>query len=99
MFVGHSAAGKTSLKNCFQDRPTFNTFFSQDYFSSPRLSHFSTHGIDFCEIEEFLIWDFAGQKEYHSAHSLFFISSAIYLIVFDAGKENEKIINDFEDWM
>jgi GTPase SAR1 family protein len=106
MFVGHSTAGKTSLKKCFQDRPTLKTYSnlpnlfknpSSSNHNSPRLNHSSTHGIDFCEIEEFIIWDFAGQKEYHSAHSLFFISSAIYLIVFNP--ESKNWTKDIEDWM
>ena len=58
-----------------------------------------THGVDIFSWKDektnilFSIWDFAGHEEYHVAHSFFFSSGSVYLLLFDYSIEINELIS------
>ena len=58
-----------------------------------------THGVDIFSWRDektnilFSVWDFAGHEEYHVAHSFFFSSGSVYLLLFDCSIEINELIS------
>ncbi|GMH93229.1 hypothetical protein TrVE_jg9584 [Triparma verrucosa] len=42
------------------------------------------------ETVDFSVWDFAGQREYHSTHELYFTPGAVFVICYDLGCGTDK---------
>ncbi|TMW59270.1 hypothetical protein Poli38472_004339 [Pythium oligandrum] len=94
--VGSSKAGKTSLVKSItsmaprleeeDDRTIgvdlFRLDFTDDVKSNPTIER-KFHAVTF--------WDFAGQDEYHVAHTLFFSRRTLYLLCVDVGAFDEVV--------
>ena len=58
------------------------------------------HGVDIDRLMNkergilFSIWDFAGHEEYHVAHSFFFASGCVYLLLFDLSKDVHRVVSE-----
>eukprot|EP01091_Cochliopodium_minus_P008760 TRINITY_DN2038_c0_g1_i1.p1 TRINITY_DN2038_c0_g1~~TRINITY_DN2038_c0_g1_i1.p1 ORF type:complete len:1330 (-),score=374.41 TRINITY_DN2038_c0_g1_i1:37-3537(-) len=101
MIVGCENVGKTSFKKRLigSSSEEDNRLAFQSVKTVKREEDM-THGVDITEWfsskhDRLLsIWDFAGHEEYHVAHSFFFSSGCVYLLLFDCSKEIDKIISD-----
>lgn len=100
MIVGNENVGKTSFKirlmGCSNIK---DNQYACNKINFSKKEEDMTHGVDIqCWKDEknqtlFSIWDFAGHEEYHAAHSFFFSSGCVYLILFDISFDPLEIIS------
>ena len=91
--VGEGAVGKTSLMR----RLLFNEFSDNENITQGiEINHWSldTEIADNLRIN---IWDFGGQDIYHATHQFFLTKRSLYILVWEARKDND-IVN-FDYWL
>ena len=107
ILIGNSSAGKTTLAKVISERAS--TYFNLFRFGNILLVETNTAGIiPTCikswEIGKIVLYDLAGQTEYHSSHSALMEIAmqqfpATFIIVVDLNDNNTEIIQKLHYWL
>ncbi|MBQ4801140.1 leucine-rich repeat domain-containing protein [Pseudoalteromonas sp. MMG006] len=93
IFVGNGRVGKTTLAKALKERKPQNSKYREDTTIGISLLDWSPSDVEGNKWE-INIWDFGGQKLYHSTHRLFQSLSGIYCVLWaEQCHEGEKINN------
>ena len=112
-FIGSEGAGKTTLMEALKRGWLEWAFFAnENKADDPQCEEERTIGIDVMTADisgvgRFSLWDYAGQKQFHKTHGLFFSSSNsffILLVSLARGKERrqctvEELLEELQYWL
>lgn len=93
MLVGDGGVGKTSLVKRLLN-PDMDIDVNE---TSTKGIDISTWFVDTAKVDDFKInvWDFGGQEIYHSTHQFFLTKRSLYLLLWEARKENNSLGPDY----
>ena len=100
MFIGNVSTGKTVLKkriigatNKEKNKKAIRTISIKNKIQ-PTKGVVITRWEDTESKSLFSLWDFSGHEEYHVAHSFFFSSGSVYILLFDCSLPLNKLVQD-----
>ena len=106
VIVGNSSAGKTTLAKVITERA--RAYFWSKYGNvgevQPNSAGIVMSQVQSKEAGKMVLYDLAGQAEYHSSHSavmetVMHQSPATFIIVIDLSNENHKIVQQLRYWL